>query len=169
MISAEIAVSGYILRPPELPQIPQLIDVSARELHILAQMAKMVAEARELLDEQNEKLEALSQRVERLADKDAEEIERMAEFILTAQHPHVPRMIAALETLDERIPTLSGPVLRLVEESVDIGKTWLELFQNFHLRLIKLASDKRAKTERGSPIFSDADTAETYLHRILAE
>jgi hypothetical protein len=177
MISAEIAVSGYILSPPELPEIPLRIEIPTKQLGILAQMAKCIAEARESLKRQGDKFEALFQLVVKRADINPEEIERMAESLLAGQQTHAPAIIAAAETLDEHKLTLrqsndsflNGPVLRLTEDAIDICRTWLELYQNLHIQLIKLASDRRAETEQGSPIFSDASAAESYLRRVLVE
>jgi hypothetical protein len=177
MISAEIAVSGYILPPPELPQIPLQVEIPTRPLAILAKMAKAIAEARELLKLQSDKFEALFQLVAKRADINTEEIERIAESLLAGQQKYAPTIIAALEAIDGHIPSLlqsneaylSGPVLRLAEDGIDIGRTWLELYQNLHIQLIKLASDRRAETEESSPVFSDSSAAESYLRRVLVE
>jgi len=177
MISAEITVSGYILPPPELPQIRPQVEVPSDRLRILATVTKTVAEARELLQQQNDKFEGLFQLLEKRADVNADEIERIAESVIAGLQLRAPKLIVALQTMNEHVvtlrqsanPYLHGPVLRLAEEGVDIGKTWLELYQNFQISLMKLASDRRAQTEEGSPVFSDSSAAEAYLRSVLAE
>ncbi|HZK91722.1 MAG TPA: hypothetical protein VFC56_16395 [Stellaceae bacterium] len=58
---------------------------------------------------------------------------------------------------------------RLAEESLEIGITWLELYQNLQIRLIKLASDRRAADQLDSPVFSDGESAAEYLRKLVAE
>jgi hypothetical protein len=131
MISAEIAVSGYILQPPKLPQIPARVEIPSKRLRDLALLAKTVAEARELLREQSDKFEALFDLVLKRADVNADEIERMAESLMAQQKIYAPKVIAALETLDKHVSAfresndsyLNGPVPRSAEEGVDIGRT----------------------------------------------
>jgi hypothetical protein len=61
-------------------------------------------------------------------------------------------------------------VRRSAEESLNIAETWLEVHQNLKIRLLKLASDRRAAAgETGSPILFDADEMERYLRRISGE
>jgi hypothetical protein len=177
MISAEIAVSGYILPPPELPQIPPRVEIRSDQLRDLARLAKSVAEARESLEEQNEKFESLFQLLDKRADLDPDEIERIADSIMAAGQVSAPNIIAALSQINEHAmtlrksndPYLNGPILRSAEEAIDIGTTWLDLYQDWYIRVMKLASDRRAGMERGSPVFSDSSTAESYLRNILAE
>jgi len=57
----------------------------------------------------------------------------------------------------------------LAEESLEIGITWLELYQNLQIRLIKLASDRRAADQLDSPVFSDGESAAEYLRKLVAE
>jgi hypothetical protein len=176
MISAEITVSGYILPPPELPQIPAKVEIPSRQLLVLAKLTKCIAEARESLSLQSEKFESLLNLI-KCSDINALEIERIAESLLARQQKPAPIVIATLEVIDDHIPMLmnsndsfmNGPVLRLAEEAIDIGRTWLELYQNLHIRLIKLASDRRGQTEQGSDVFSDSSAAESYLRRLLVE
>src|SRR5207302_4438192 len=111
------------------------------------------------------------------ADINADEIERMAESLMAQQKMYAPNIIAALETLDEHVSAfresndsyLNGPVLRSAEEGVDIGRTWLELYQNLYIRLMKLASDRLTETAEGSPVFSDSSAAESYIRSLLSE
>lgn len=59
---------------------------------------------------------------------------------------------------------------RYSHDSLEIARSWLELYQNVRIRLLKLASDRRvAAGETGSPILSDAGDMELYLRRLVGE
>ena len=87
---------------------------------------------------------------------------RWRKSLVAQQQIYAPNCLAAIENLSKHAATfrqsndsyLNGPVLRAAEEGIDIGRTWFELYENMHIRLMKLASDRRAQTEQGSPIFS---------------
>jgi hypothetical protein len=68
----------------------------------------------------------------------------------------------------KHLPTdFARSVRRSAEESLNIALTWLEIYQNLRIRLLKLASEQRAAAgETGSPILCDADEMERYLRRI---
>jgi hypothetical protein len=55
-------------------------------------------------------------------------------------------------------------MVRMAEETIEVGAAWLESFQNIRLRLIRLASDRDGEP---SPVFSDPDAAMEHLRSAL--
>lgn len=169
MISAEIAVSGYILPAPPIPRIPSGRS-SLEQSRVFADLQKRFAEGHEILKDQSESFDKLFRVVHKSADISAEDIEMIAESILASKLRNESQIIGAIRQIDQAVEErgLSGAALRIAEEARDICCSWLELFDNLQIRLMKLASDRRAERgEQGSPIFSDGDAAAEYLRRRL--
>ena len=166
-----LTVSGYLLPPPTA--FPEGKRHSPSDpLGRLAVLAASVAKGRAALKNQSDKFEELYHEAER-TNASPEELEEGARIILDNESKTAAVLVPQIKRL-ERNMARKHPVTdfyrsarRLIEESLDITQTWLELYQNLRIRLLKLASDRRvAAGETGSPLLSDAEEMERYLRRI---
>jgi len=102
-----------------------------------------------------------------------EELEEAAAIILDNERQAASALVPQIKQIEQKLARehpstgFARSVRRSAEEALDIGQTWLELHQNLRIRLLKLASDRRAASgEAGSPILADADDMERYLRTI---
>ena len=123
----------------------------------------------------NERLETLFREEER-TEATPDELGSAASAILDAERMAAESLLPQIEQLERTLagkypPTEFARSLRCsADEALDIGQTWLELYQNLRIRLLKLASDRRgAAGETGSPVLSHAGEMEEYLRRIARE
>lgn len=170
-----LAVSGYLVPPPQLTidnsfgrGIEQ--DSTPRKL---AAIVERVARGRAALAEQSERFDALyRQAAETLNGPD--DVEQLAEAVLANERRVAAIFLPKVEGLRRR---LSEPKARAdtsemrtwrrsAEEMIEMSINWLELYQNLRIRLQKLASDRLAQTEPGSPFFADAHSAMEYLRKL---
>jgi len=100
-------------------------------------------------------------------------LEEAAGIIFDNERKIAAALVPQIEQIGRKLARKHRPtsfaraVRRSAEEALDIGQTWLELYQNLRIRLLKLASDRRVTAgETGSPIVSDAGEMERYLRRI---
>ena len=169
-----LTVSAYLLPPPIVPSIGLLADELESQvdpLGRLAEAAALVAKSRAALKKQSERFEKFYRQVARTATP--EQLEETALLILDHERKLAAELAPKIEQLEQklsrkRLPTNFARSLRRgTEEWLDIAQTWLELYQNLRIRLLKLASDRRAAAgETGSLILSDADEMRKYLRRI---
>jgi hypothetical protein len=148
---------------------------AAIRLRRLADLAAMGAKARAELKDQHEQFEKLYREASS-ADATIEELEEVASTLLIMEKRAAdaiqPQILRLKMNLSRKLPRtdFARAMRRSGEEALDIALTWLELYQNLRIRLLKLASDRRASTgEKGSPVLSNAGAMESYLRRIAEE
>jgi hypothetical protein len=176
MLSA-LAVSGYTLPLPTLTA-----EAASRpgrtQTDILTRLAKLSAaqaKARVELKEQRDRFDALYDEARQLAAS-PDELRELAKALRVRELEAAAVLVPQIERLRQNLASPKGnadtPTIRswrrLAEESLEIAITWLELYQNLQIRLLKLASDQLNENEPGSPIFSDADAAAEYLRKLVA-
>ncbi len=127
---------------------------------------------RAALKRQNDRFDELYREAEK-AGTTPEQLEAIANIVLDKERRAAAGMRSRLEPLEQNvirkrpITEFTRSLKRTDEEMLEIVHTWLELYQNVRIRLLKLASDRRAAAgETGSPISSDAGEIEAYLRRI---
>jgi len=170
-----LTVSGYLLPPPAAFPKGILNDEQGARgdpLGRLAVFAASVAKGRAALNKQSDQFEGLYREAER-TKAPPEELEEAAQIIFDNERKIAAALVPQIEQIERKLARKHPPtgfarsVRRSAEEALDIGQTWLELYQNLRIRLLKLASDRRiAGGETGSPIVSDAEEMERYLRRI---
>jgi hypothetical protein len=170
-----LTVSAYLLPPPAaLPDDVLNDEQSPRDdpLGRLAVFAASVAKSRAALKKQSDQFEELYREAER-TNAPPEVLEEAAGIILDNERKIATALVPQIEQIERKLARKHQPtgfarsVRRSAEEALDIAQTWLELYQNLRIRLLKLASNRRvAAGETGSPIVSDADEMERYLRRI---
>ena len=170
-----LTVSAYLLPPPTV--FPSGVLSGERRsrgdpLGRLAVLAASTAKDRAALKNQSDRFEELYREAER-TEALPEELEEAAKIIHDNERKIAAVLVPQIEKLEKNLARKHPPtdfarsVRRSAEEALDIGQTWLELFQNLRIRLLKLASDRRvAAGETGSPVFSSADEMERYLRGI---
>lgn len=172
----ELAVSGYILPPPNVTFADFRARAGARDtvLARLAKLAQAQAQARTWLNEQSIQFDALYQQARDLAPT-ADDLEDLEKAIMTKEQDAAAVMVPQLELLQQKLerPAPNSPLARSLrrsaEEAADIGASWLEQYQKLRLRLLKLASDRRGETEPASPVYSDAGAAMEHLRKLVTE
>jgi hypothetical protein len=172
----QLTVSGYLLPPPAAFPEGVLNDEQGPRgdpLGRLAVFAASVAKGRAALKKQSDQFEELYREAER-TNAPPEELEEAAGIILDNERKIAAALVTQIQQLERNVARKHPPTdfarsaRRSAEEALDIGQTWLELYQNLRIRLLKLASDRRvAAGETGGPILSDADEMERYLRRIV--
>ena len=170
-----LTVSAYLLPPPAVfPEGALTDEIRSRAdpLGRLAVLAASVAKGRDALKKQSDRFEELYREADR-TEAPSEELEEAARIILANEHKVAAAIVPQIEKLEQTLARkhprtdFSRSGRRLAEEGLDIGHTWLELYQNLRIRLLKLASDRRvAAGETASPVLSDADEMVRYLRRI---
>ncbi len=170
-----LTISAYLLPPPTVFREGALTDEirsRADPLGRLAAFAASVAKGRAALKEQSDRFEELYREAER-TEAAPEELEEAARIILDNERKVAAALVPQIENLEQNMARkhprtdFARSVRRSAEEALDIGQTWLELYQNLRIRLLKLASDRLVATgEMGSPVLSDASEMERYLRRI---
>ncbi len=178
---SSIAVSGYVIPPPVLALGREPLDVGEdqwrRLAEILAKARPVLRQHRIAFKQQSRRLETLFHQAEdpRLSPRD---LEGLAGAVGEAEQQVAETLLSQIEQFRSNIDrsrdlpdTEVTRSLRLwSEQNIEIDQAWLELYQNLRIRLLKLASERRAAAgETGSPIFSDADEMERYLHQISGE
>lgn len=170
-------IGDYILPPPAIAGDYDFTSArsSNEELRHLAESAAKLATFREALSAQSDALENLYRDIEQGAAS-AAELEGAAGFILEGEKSAASALVPAIEKLEETLATnypsshFIFSLRRLAEDGLDAARTWLEIFQNLRIRLLRLASERRgAAGETGSAVLSDAREMESYLRRIIAE
>jgi septal ring factor EnvC (AmiA/AmiB activator) len=174
---SSLAVADYI-RPPPVITIdydPEVDRSRADELRRLADNAARVAEFRAAVNEQSENFEKLYHAIEQSQEPPAE-LEKAAEFLLERERQAATALVPQIRQLEQTLTIKYRPthfilsLRRSAEEALDAAQTWLEVFQNLRIRLLKLASDRRAAAgETGGRILSDAGEMKKYLRRIVGE
>jgi len=169
-----LAVADYILPPPviAIDYDPEIDRSRTDELRRLAENAAKVAKLRAAVNEQSENFEKLYRAVEQ-SEATSAELEQAAEFLLEREKHAAAALTPQIEELQQtlrrkyRATHFILSLRRSAEETLDAVQTWLEVFQNLRIRLLKLASDRRvAAGETGSLVLSDAGEMEKYLRRI---
>jgi hypothetical protein len=177
MLSA-LALSGYLIPPPALlTGLPLGQEDGAGGVPPkLAGLPKKQAAFRTAIKVQRAKFRDLLRQVEHL-ESIPDELDDLADAVYASEREIAREMVPKMELLGDRLATLkrvrhtpqTRALQRHMEEWLDNTATWLELYQNLRIMLIKLASDRRSLTEPGSPIFDDAETATEYLRKLVAE
>lgn len=175
MLSA-LAVSGYTLPIPPLGLAPRAKANRAKsDIRVrLADLSKAQAKARIKLKEQRDRFDALLNQAAKLAT-DPDELQELAEAVRACESEAaavlLPQITKLRRDLARPMGDAVGPVAwrRLAEESLEIGITWLELYQNLQIQLHKRASDLRAVGEAGSGVLSTADAIDEHLRRLMSE
>ena len=173
-----LSVSEYILPPPTvmLGGAPNL-DESSRsgQLDRLALLSASAAKGRAALKQLSVRLDSLLREAEK-AEATPEDLESAANAILDAEHAAAADLLPQIHQLEQNLARkhpradFARSLRRSAEEALEIAQTWLELYQNLRIRLLKLASDRRAAVgETGSPVLSDAGQMEQYLRRLASE
>src|SRR5271155_1535379 len=170
-----LTVSAYLLPPPAAFPRGVLTDghrPRSDPLGRLAVFAASVAKGRAALKEQSDRFEELYREAEQ-TNAPAEELEEAAAIIFDNERKVAAVLVPQIEQIEQKLARKHPPtdfarsVRRSAEEALDIGQTWLELYQRLRIRLLKLASDRRgAAGGTGNPILSDTDEMEWYLRRI---
>ncbi len=173
-----LGVSAYLLPPPVVSAIGLLASEHQPEVDPLGRLAAgaaLVAKSRAALKKQSDRFEKFYREAER-ARATPDKLEEAAQQILDNERQLAAVLVPQIEELErklarKRLPTdFYRSLRRSTEESLDIGKTWLELYQNLRIRLLKLASDRRlAAGETGSSILSDSGEMERYLRRLASK
>jgi len=170
---SELAVSDYVLPLPALGSAPKL-GFQGRDKDVVA--AEELATFRSALKAQRDSFDKLYNEAERLEiAPDALEahsntvycFEKEAAASLVPQMELCRRLLSDVRNRSGK--NLSKSSRQAAEELLDIGSSFLELYQNLRIRLFKLASDRRSLTEPGSPVFDDAESAAEYLRKLIAE
>lgn len=169
-----LTVSEYILPPPTVSIRGALNDNQrsrSGQLGRLAMLAASVARGRAALKDQNDRFDELYREAER-TEATPEEVEDAARVVFENERKVAAALLPQIEQLQRNLSRrhlstdFARAARRAAEEALDIGQTWLDLYQNLRIGLLKLASDRRmAAGETGSPILSDADEMEAYLRR----
>jgi hypothetical protein len=172
-----LAVAEYILPIPAVPldYEPERHATRPDELRHLAENSAGVAAIRAAVNEQSERFEKLIHALEQ-SDTTPADLEKAAEFILDREIQAAAVLVPKIEDLERSLARKHPSshyirsLRRLGEEAVDAARAWLEIYQSLRIRLLKLASDRRAATgETGSPVLSDADEMERYLRRLAGQ
>jgi hypothetical protein len=171
-------VSSYVLPPPAVFRGANSVSGNrspADRFGRLAVLADTGAKARAKLKEQSDRFDELYREADRTAAT-PEELVAAAEIILANERKAAEVLAPQIEKLQQHLTRkhpstdFARSVRRLAEDALEVGQTWLELYQNLRMRLLKLASDRRAAAgESGSPILSDAAEMERYLRRVAGE
>lgn len=174
MLSA-LRLSEYILPPPTVSVRGGFSDNQrsrSTQLGRLATLAAAAARGRADLKDQSDRFDELYREVER-TEMTPEELEEGARIVFENEQTFAAVLIPQIEEIQQKLtrkylPTnFARSLRRSAEEALEIGQTWLELYQNLRIRLLKLASDRRMAAGRaGSPILSNADDMEAYLRRV---
>src|SRR5437660_6386977 len=162
-------VSEYILPPPTVSVERGLNDnhlSRSGQLARLAVLAASVARGRADLKDQSDRFDELFRETERTG-MTPEELEEGAQIIFENEQKAAATLILEIQQLERNLARKHPPTdffrswRRSAEEALEIGQSWLELYQNLRIRLLKLASDRRvAAGETGSPILSSAGDME---------
>jgi hypothetical protein len=165
-----LTVSAYLLPPPVIFAEGALTD-ERRSRADSPDPGSVRTEVRAALKQQSNSFEELYRKAEQ-TNATPEELEEAVEIILDNEQ----KLATALEKLKQNLARRHPPTdfarsaRRSAEESLGLTQSWLELYQNLRIRLLKLASDRRvAAGEIGSAVVSDADEMERYLRRIAGE
>jgi hypothetical protein len=175
MLSA-FALSGYSLPLPDLA-IGAISERNRRHdrLDMLVQHAETIARWRHAAKEQSDRFKSLYEHAERLALTPTE-LDELAEALLLKERElaaqFLPRRKQLELALAEPKSKVNTPSMRswrrTAEEMIEIGMTWLELYQNVRLRLLKLASDRLKETESDSGVLTTDKDINDYLDRLIA-
>jgi hypothetical protein len=144
---------------------PEVIDWS-RALTGIRSKLKTQREQFDALYREAERLGIASNELEDVAGAVYAEEDKLAK-VLVPQIAWLRGTLTALrkppETAERRLLTQG------MEGWLDLVATWLELYQNLRIRLLKLASDRLSEIELGSPVFDDPEAATEYLRKLIAE
>jgi hypothetical protein len=146
---------------------------------ILSKLAKLSAiqtKARIELKEQRDRFDALYGQARHLAAS-PDELEELAKAVRVRELEAAAVLAPQIERLRDNLASpkssANTPMIRswrrLAEESLEIGITWLELYQNLQIRLFKLASDQRSVGKPGSGVLSTAQEVDDHLRRLMGE
>lgn len=177
MLSA-LSLSGYVIPAPALLTGLQLGDkdgagdVAAK----LAGLPRKQAAFHAATKAQTKKFKELLHQVERLESK-PDELDDLANAVYAGEQAIARDMVPKMELIGDQLAAVkriqqtpqTRTLQRHMQEWLDSAATWLELYQNLRIMLIKLASDRRSLTEPGSPVFSTAEEAEAHLNSLMAE
>jgi hypothetical protein len=175
---SSLAVSGYLVSPPQLISDDRFArGMEGRStLGKLAKFAENVARGRAALAEQGKRFDALYRETAETLNR-PDEVEQLAEAVLANERRVARNFLPRVEELRRRLSEPRAKVdtpemrawRRSAEEMIEMSVTWLELYQQVRIRLLKLASDRRSETEPPSPVFSDSASAIEYLRKLVAE
>jgi hypothetical protein len=177
MLSA-LALSGYVIPPPALLTGLQLghEDGAGGAAVKLAGLPRKQAAFRAAIKAQKGKFRELLRQVEQL-ESNPDELDDLANAVYASEQEIAREMVPKMELLGDQLAVLkrvqpkpqARAIRRHMEEWLDNAATWLELYQNLRIMLIKLASDRRSLTEPGSDVFSSAEDADAHLRSLMAE
>jgi len=164
-MSYALSVDDYLLPPPTIDLVAALGSASAT-----------FAGQREALAAQRARLDDLYRLA--VAESTPDQLHAIAAHLHEYEQKLaailVPVIRSAETTISKPLRKGAGPAERsfykLSEEAADIAATWLDLYQNVQIRLHLLASEKmQAEGAPGSPVFSNADEALSYLREGAGE
>jgi hypothetical protein len=171
-MTANRSIAEFLSLPPTFVPagFPDLTP--DRSYHdVLINMLIQATRIRRQVREQERLFEELLRDVEAAS---AEELRSLADEIEVVERSQAAVYVPALQDISDRLPAHrrrrsdrdARSMARIGEEIIDIGRAWLELFQNTRLRFLRLASIRDG--EPPSPTFADADAAMEHLRRALA-
>lgn len=177
MLSA-LALSGYVIPPPALLTGLQLSDGAGADsvAAMLAGLPRKQAAFRAAIKTQRGKFKELLHQAEQL-EVNPDELDEIANTVYAREQKIASEMVPKMELLSGQLAALKRPrqtshtrsLQRHLEEWLDNVATWLELYQNLRIMLIKLASDRRSLTEPGSEVFSSAEEVDAHLRGLMIE
>jgi hypothetical protein len=165
-------ISEYLVpAPTSLPALDKVPDAPG-QYAVLAAAFTTTAEYRQAIRRQHELFEEFFQELEqsKASSEDiyqiATEVERREKRDWEELGEHAAKVNEKIRSYRRnRSNHIARSVVRLGEEVLDIAVTWVDLYQNFRIRLLDLAS-KRMGGE--SQVFSRADDADDYLRGLIA-
>jgi hypothetical protein len=142
----------------------------------LAGLPKKQAAFRAAIKTQKAKFKELLRQTEQL-EGDPDELDELAEAVYAGERKIAQEIVPKMELLGDQLAVLkrvpqtpqTRSLRRHIEEWLDSAATWLELYQDLRIMLIKLASDRRSLSEPGSGVFSTAEEAEAHLRALMGE
>jgi hypothetical protein len=172
-----IPVSAYIVPPPILTAEPEPQSQRGAAVDRLQHLQQVSAKGRAALEDQKQRFEQLYHEASQ-PKVGPEDLEVAAGLILEQERRMAEKLLPQIGKLEANIERVHRgsemdfirSARQFADDALEIARTWLELYQNLRIRMLKLASDRLvAGGERGSPIFSDANEMEHYLRRISGE
>jgi chromosome segregation ATPase len=173
-----LAVSGYV-RPPPLISGGRAFgrqNLENDRIALLATLTSALAEARAELKEQSDRFGELYRQADQLGVS-YRELENLADELLARERgmaeklvPQIASFNGHLEKLEKlRDTPFRRSLRRIAEEAVDMSASWLELYQNLRIRLLKLASDRQSIEHLGSGMLSTDQEVDDYLRGLTAQ
>lgn len=170
---AALAIDDYLVEDPSAALLRQAED---RLLIRLSDHASEMENVRRSVQQQRAKFEELYHSAEALSP---DELDVIANLLLEAERRVAAVLAPIISDSEQRLARAQGraprhfaqkAVIRSLEESHNIARSWLDLYQNLRIRLAQLASDKLSVAGHlGSPIISNGDELDSYFRSIVSE